>query len=83
MYLPYLLNTATYVMGIDRCGTCSRLYMYMQLPGWLLGVDNMEALDGGPQCHMLISRNGNVACPCRLFPPMSHVDFKKGCHMSI
>ena len=34
------------------------------------------ALYGGPQCRMSILRNGNVACPCRLFYPMSHVKFK-------
>ena len=32
---------------------------------------------GVPQCRMSILRNGNVACPCRLFSPMSHVEFKK------
>ena len=35
------------------------------------------ALDGGPQCRMSILRNANVACHCRLFSPMSHVEFKK------
>ena len=34
-------------------------------------------LMGGPQCGMSILRNGNVACLCRLFSPMSHVEFKK------
>ena len=39
---------------------------------------------GGPQCRMSILRNGNVTCPCRLFSPMSHVEFKKRlCHMSL
>ena len=33
---------------------------------------------------MSILRNGNVACPCCLFSPMSHVEFKKRvCHMSL
>ena len=42
------------------------------------------ALLGGPQCRMLILRNLNVACRCRLFPPMSHVEFKKGlCPISL
>ena len=42
------------------------------------------ALDGGPKCRMSILRNCNVACPCRLFFPMSHVEFKKRlCHMSL
>ena len=37
---------------------------------------------GTPQCRMSILRNGNVACLCRLFSPMSHVEFKKGlCHV--
>ena len=41
-------------------------------------------LIGGPQCRMRILRNGNVACHCRLFSPMSHVEFKKMlCHMSL
>ena len=41
-------------------------------------------LIGGPQCCMSILRNGNVACPCRLFSLMSHVKFKKRlCHMSL
>ena len=42
------------------------------------------ALDGGPHCRMSILRNGNIACPCRLFSPMSHVKFKKRlCPMSL
>ena len=31
---------------------------------------------------MSILRNGNVACPCRLFSPMSHVKCKKRHAMS-
>ena len=39
---------------------------------------------GGPQCCMSVLRNGNVACPCRLLSPMSHVEFKKRrCPMSL
>ena len=34
-------------------------------------------LDGGSPCRLLILRKGNVACLCRLFMPMSHVEFKK------
>ena len=34
---------------------------------------HLGALDGGPQCHMSILRNGNV--PCRYFCNF-HVDFK-------
>ena len=41
------------------------------------GPITMEPLMGGPQCHMSILRNGNVACLCRLFFSMSHVEFKK------
>ena len=37
---------------------------------------------GGPQCHMSILRNDNVACPCRLFSPMTHVE-KAMSHVSI
>ena len=34
------------------------------------------ALDGGVlQCPVSILRNGNVACPCHIFPIMSHVEF--------
>ena len=41
-------------------------------------------LMGDPQCRMSILRNGNVACLCPLFSPMSHVKFKKRlCHMSL
>ena len=41
-------------------------------------------LMGGPQCRMSILRNGNVACLCRLFSPMSDVEFKKRlCLMSL
>ena len=41
-------------------------------------------LMGGPQCHMSILRNGNVAYHCRLFSPMSHFEFKKRlCLMSL
>ena len=32
---------------------------------------------GGSQCRLSILRNGNVACLCRLFMPMSHIKFKK------
>ena len=31
----------------------------------------------GPQCRMTILKDGNVACLCRLFSSMSHVEFKK------
>ena len=42
------------------------------------------ALEGGPPCRMSILRNFNVACHCRLFSPMSHVEFKKRLrHMSL
>ena len=34
-------------------------------------------LMGGPQCRMSILRNANVACLCRLFMAISHVEFKK------
>ena len=45
---------------------------------------SMGALDGGPQCRMLILRNGNVACLCHLFSSISHVEFKKRlCSMSL
>ena len=43
----------------------------------------VRSLDGGPKCRMSILRNGNVACPCRLVLPMSHVEFRKSdvtCH---
>ena len=44
----------------------------------------MGPLMGGPQCRMSILRNGNVAYACRLFYPMSHVEFKNRlCHMSL
>ena len=32
---------------------------------------------GGSPCRLSILRNGNVACLCRVFVPMSHVKFKK------
>ena len=58
-----------------------------QDPPPLLGPPNFikrGALDGDPQCRMSILRNGNVACPCRLFDPMSHVKIKNRlCHMSL
>ena len=42
------------------------------------------ALDRGSWCRLLILRNANVACLCRLFMPMSHVEIKKRlCHMSL
>ena len=42
------------------------------------------ALDGGSPCCLSILRNANVACLCRLFMPMSHVEFKKRlCPMSL
>ena len=34
-------------------------------------------LMGCPQCRMSVLRNRNVACLCRLFSPMSNVEFKK------
>ena len=48
-------------------------------------------IGGPPICRMSILRNCNVACPCRLFSPMSHVELKKRlchyifspCHMSL
>ena len=41
------------------------------------------ALDGGSPCRVSILRNAYVACLCRLFMPMSHVEFKKcPCRMS-
>ena len=33
-------------------------------------------LTGGSPCHLSILRNVNVACLCRLFIPMSPVEFK-------
>ena len=42
------------------------------------------AIDGGSPCRLSILRDANVACLCRLFMPMSHVEFKKyPCHMSL
>ena len=35
------------------------------------------ALDGLSPCRLSILRNANVACLCRLFIAMSHVEFKK------
>ena len=35
------------------------------------------ALDGGSPCRLSNLRNANVACLCRLFMAMSHVEFKK------
>ena len=35
------------------------------------------AVDGGSPCRLSILRNANVTCLCRLFVPMSHVEFKK------
>ena len=47
-------------------------------------TSKVEAPDGGPPMSHVILRNGNVACHCRLFPPMSHVEFKKRlCPMSL
>ena len=43
----------------------------------------MGPLMGSPQCRMLISRNCTVAYLCRLFSPMSHVEFKNGLYMSL
>ena len=52
--------------------------------GGALSRSYCGALDGGPQCRMSILRNGNVACHCRLFSPMSHAEFKKRpCHISL
>ena len=41
------------------------------------GVESTGALDGGSRCRMSIFKNGNVACLCRLFSTMSHVEFKR------
>ena len=38
---------------------------------------------GGVPMSPVALRNGNVACLCRLFMPMSHVEFKKRCRMSL
>ena len=48
------------------------------------GGSSGGALDGGSPCRLSILRNANVACLCRLFMSMSHVEFKKRlCHMSL
>ena len=45
---------------------------------------SLGALNGGSPCRLSILRNGNVACLCRLFMPMSHVEFKKKlCHVPL
>ena len=46
-----------------------------------MGDGGGGALDGGSPCRVSILRNANVEC--RLFIPMSHVEFKKlPCRMS-
>ena len=47
--------------------------------------DNTDgALDRGSPCRLSIIRNANVACFCRLFMAMSHVEFTiYPCHMSL
>ena len=37
----------------------------------------MGALDGGPYCRMVIIRNGNDICLCRLLSLMSNVESDK------
>ena len=47
------------------------------------GVAKLGPFMGGSPCRVSILRNANVACLCRLFMPMSHVESKKlPCHMS-
>ena len=44
------------------------------------GVDG----GGGVPCRMSILKYANVACLCRLFIPVSHVEFKKSlCRMTL
>ena len=42
-----------------------------------IGARHTEALDGDPQCHMSILRNGDYTYLHRFFFTMSHVEFKK------
>ena len=45
------------------------------------GIVNVGVHDGWFPCRLSILRNANVACLCRLFIPMSHVEFKKGLYV--
>ena len=60
---------------------CDRLFI--DVPSIIITV-RVGPLTGGPECRMSILRNSNVACLCRLFMAMSHVEFKKyQCRMSL
>ena len=63
----------------------SKCNVSSEMPSHFLShLDIGGALDGGSQSRMSILRNANVTCLCRLFMPMSNVEFKKRlCPMSL
>ena len=66
----------TYGMASTLADTADRIVL-VGLRYSQCRVGALEGGGGGPQCRMSILRNGNVACLCRLFMAMSHVEFKK------
>ena len=68
---------ACYIIKCMIIGKIGHMSISPLLPLSQVRLPYSWALDGGPQCRMSNLRNGNVACPCRLFSAMSHVEFKK------
>ena len=80
---PDAEDVHTIVGGIS-CGSQGLLDISVKCRCVVLNMRLVKRpLMGNPQCCMSILRNGNVACPCRLFSIMLHVEFDKGhvtCH---
>ena len=90
LYIHVLLNKltiwGTFLWTFCTTRFCALVFFFVVLSFLSLFIVRTKygSLVGGPQWRTSILRNGNVACLCRLFSPMSHVKFKKRlCHMSL
>ena len=78
--MTYVLLNATFLVNPDFVHNLSHSGRH-----WKVSTDlALTGGGGGVPCRLSVLRNGNVACVCRLFMPMSHVEFeKRQCHMSL
>ena len=72
-HLTLLTSFGKPIIVKGREGVCDIFISLREYPTPVLGP--LMGVAGA--CRMSILRNGNVGCPCRLFSPMSHVEFKK------
>ena len=66
-------------MGVN-CPYFTHRTVYFEWSRTVIGLGHtvsLGAFDGGSPYRLSILRNANVACLCRLFMAMSHVEFKK------